>query len=187
MVRARPTSVTVAASLNLVFGSLILVGCAGFQGAEIALDGQQPLWSKMRTTVPLFMFIKVGGFVLHLLLGIALIVSAIGLRLMRRWGWVSAILTSSLAIPLELGILGYEFAVINPALRQDRKFVRGLDDAVSLIRAIPIVIYLVVLLTMMLRPTVRAAFSGRMPPFPGAEEWYHEREDHSPRPDDWKA
>jgi hypothetical protein len=170
----RPGSVTTMGVLNLVFGSLFLLVC--FCDGVLLVASRDPdnmmLWEEMKDQVPGFVAVRVGGLLLHILLFILLIVAGIGLLNMAAWGRALSIVYAVASILLEIAMLIYQLAFINPVMnRFVGQFGGGGPDiggvmmivltVVTVIIYALVILYAVLLLIMMLTPTVAEAFAGR--------------------------
>lgn len=170
----RPTTVMVMGILNIVFGSLAL-GCCGLFGLLTLMeDSRREWWGRLKADAPAVEVVAVGEIVAQSLLGLLLVVAGVGLLGMSTWARVVSICYAVVTFVLESAILIYELSVVNPLKRRMVKF-RFADDWVSLMKALPLMTYAIVLLVMMLLPHVSAAF--RPAPHGG---WHPDD-----RPDGW--
>jgi hypothetical protein len=155
----RPTTVMVLGILNIVFGSLSL-GCCGLFGLLTLMeDSRREWWGRLKAQVPAVEAVAVGEIVAQSLLAVLLVVAGTGLLRMAGWARVLSIGYAVVTFVLETAVLLYELIVVNPLKRQMMKF-RFTDDWVSLMKALPLMTYAVVLLVMMLLPHVSGAFRG---------------------------
>src|SRR4051794_11643492 len=99
--RNRPTSVLVLAILQIIFGSLGLLGSLCGVGMQLAgggsmFGGQAPqgmpdIQALLRERVPHYEIVLLGGLILGLISGTVMIVSGVGLIRMRPWARVLTI------------------------------------------------------------------------------------------------
>jgi hypothetical protein len=186
MAGTRPTSVTVMGILNIVFGSLSLLGslCNGISiilnTAGVRMGGRGPegdigghdLWKAMAAEVPGFVAFEYGSLLLTLALGLLLLLTGIGLLNMRSWARTGAVLYAPVKIVFEVGALIYTMVLVNPvqARWMEAEMARGgvqgggniMAAAVAVVAIVSAAVaigYAIILLIVMLRPTVREAFA----------------------------
>src|SRR5262245_45794346 len=103
MAQARPTSVTVMAILNIIFGSLFTLMCM-CEGASLVMNaagmnpgqgGNDPnvrMMEQLMSELPGYMVVRVATFLLNFSLSVLLLVSGIGLLNMKSWARVASII-----------------------------------------------------------------------------------------------
>ncbi len=181
----RPTAVTVMAILNIVFGSLfnLFYVCCGIlllvfvnDRSMLAVAGVNVFadqWEFMARELPSYPVVFIGSFALSLVLNTALLVSGIGLLNMRGWARLMAIVYAVVTIVYQIGGVVYALAYSIPTLhRWNEDFHRRLNlppgsagggpgnEILSVFVGVLIAVYAIILLVMMFKPNVRAAFAG---------------------------
>jgi hypothetical protein len=197
MPRKRPTSVLVLAILNFVVAAFGLCGLGLELSSEALLrfvekskqmspelkeqvEQQKDLANALETGVPGWNTAEAGRLIVRGLLTLLLVVSGIGLILLRRWGWALALGYAILSIGLRLALLAYLFLVISPALpnafeqmarkhHQDAEAVAGGVVLEYALRNVISLVYPVIVLIFMLLPGVVAAFRDSGPGYPRDE------------------
>jgi fumarate reductase subunit D len=125
----RPTSITVLSILNIIFGSLgTLLYCCGGAGILFMLSmlnsaGSDPqvqelktMWQTLENNIPGWNAFLIGSMVAALITSVILLLSGIGLLNMKNWGRMLGLTYAVLAIIVQLGSIGYNMAVVNPAM-----------------------------------------------------------------------
>ena len=214
MARPRPTTVTVMGILNIIFGSLFLLCtiCGGVlvlmmmnSSSMFAINGVNVLgdmWDYLKREVPAYPAITIASLVAGLILNVLLLVAGIGLLNMQNWGRVLSLVYSVISIIDQIAMLIFTIAYVNPATqRWQQDFARRMgarlppgslsgdstfNNITSLIGGILGVVYAIVLLIMMLRPSVAAAFgSGPPPEEPLADRYGEGGDEYERRRDPW--
>jgi hypothetical protein len=195
MAKRRPEAVTTMAVVNIIFGSLsILCGACGAAGLVFLTQmakvqgppggGPNPvaqLMERLNKECPGYQFVEGGRSVGVLVLGIVLIAAAIGLLQMQSWARWTTVAYAALAIPLHVGYLGYELAVVMPATQRIQSTLQmgggfgapqnpgqqagqQAGTAFGVVAAAGIsILHAGANLVVMLLPAVGAAFAGRRP------------------------
>jgi hypothetical protein len=174
------------AIMNLVLGSLLLLWyvCSGIGAMMQAANPNQAAFGgpndkaavnldrEVAQAVPGYRAYQIGQPLVGLLLSVLLLVSGIGLLNMQRWARTLAILWAVLMILLEVGSTAFHLLIVSPAMTRalrnvplgpgipDASVIVGITNVVMVVFAILLSAYALILLLMMLRQTVRAAFAG---------------------------
>jgi hypothetical protein len=190
----KPASITVIAVLHFVFGGLgIILGiCGGVMmlaggqnwmtptapGPNAAnMKRMQEDIKKTMEDVPASQAVQIGNFGADLAISIAMIMSGVGLLRLRPWGRILSIVYAVASIALKIFGAIYAMAFTIPAMNQylntHNPTAREDQFAFSIMRAATILppiiqvvfmIYPIVVLIIMFRPAVAAAFrEGGMP------------------------
>ena len=136
---------------------------------------QQDVQKKFEEKIPHFDVIQKGEAAVNLVVSLIMLASGIGLLKLQQWGRMLAILYGILSIALHLWAVVFAFAFVMPAfteLTNEMTAQFGKDAALfaqiiqySVMAAFVIgallVIYPIIVLLIMLRPAVRAAFRGQ--------------------------
>jgi ABC-type transport system involved in cytochrome bd biosynthesis fused ATPase/permease subunit len=143
----------------------------------MANDPNIEMFNFMKAEIPGFLAVQVSSLVVHLILGVVLLISGIGLLNMGGWARIAAIAYSIVTIVVQLAELVYQLFYVNPVVNrwlqrelQRANFGKAPPEAAgflatfitigSVIGAFIMIGYAVVLLIMMLLPKVSAAFAG---------------------------
>jgi hypothetical protein len=198
IVRKPPTAVYVLAILHLVGGGLGLLGVLA-NGALLAVNAskaapaapgrpvnpQDPgaLQQHYADKVPAFHVYQACELALGLLLSALLLAGGVGLLKMRPWGRTLSLVYAPLSIATHLVALVYGLAFIIPATREFFELaakqnpqlgpavVAGeVGGYIGLFFGTVVIIYPIVVLVILLRPSIAAAFRGEYPPTPEEEE-----------------
>jgi hypothetical protein len=188
MPQKKPTSVVVIAILQLVFGILGLLGVAlNLSGAGKQLNAMnqqnQPikpeqLEEKVAAKIPHYQLIQNVSMGISGVLCLLMILSGIGLLGLHSWARLLAIFYGILSILITLGSALYSFAVVGPAYAEigDEVTRQGGPEAQMLGTILKFtgyiaagcglvtIIYPLIVLLIMFRPAVRAAFRGESLP-----------------------
>jgi hypothetical protein len=201
--------------LNIVFGSLFLL-CTVCGGALLLMmlgnssmfqiggvNPVQDMWDFVKREIPAYPAIAIGSLVAGLVLNALLLISGIGLLNMQNWARVLALIYSVITIIEQIGSLIFTIAYVNPVMtRWEADFHRrfagrlppggmgGGDSAfqnlTTVAGAILGMVYAIVLLVMMLRPSVAAAFgTGPPPEEPLADRYGEGGDEYERRRDPW--
>jgi len=198
----RPTSVTVIAILHFVFGGLGLLmdTCTGAMLAAggtgmFARAGQagrpqellQDMTRYVEENTPAAQAAQYGELAVDLVISILMIISGVGLLQMRSWGRALSIVYAVLSILLKLVIAVYavafripavnEFISQHPNLKPDEALVLSygkLGAVAGPIFDVLFMIYPIVVLVIMLRPSIAAAFRGEPTGLPVEEDYRDE-------------
>jgi hypothetical protein len=192
MKKQRPVSVLVLAILNIVIGTLSLVcgTCAAVANSAITSlpfpsGPVESLPTYLARVLPGWQAIEVGRGLALLLLGVILIVAAIGLLMVQGWGRWLSVGYALVTLVLHSGYLTYELGFVMPALDRWQEKVREqshgspasqpqMTQASTRVGiAMAGALYLVhatALLIVLFLPHVAAAFRRRAEPVPEEEE-----------------
>ena len=198
MTPQRPASVTVIAILQLVFGSLnLLCGLAGLatQGGRFNPAGgagkeqeafQKELEDAMAREMPNQKPVQVAETASSLVLSVLMLASGIGMLNLRPWGRLLGLVYAVLGMASTLAGLAYAVGVVMPALDRAAasvKVPKEQEQVFSLVMKVtPLLmiglsvlalVYQVIVLVVLTRPSVKRAFAG-LPPVEGPED-YHDR------------
>jgi hypothetical protein len=129
MPRKRPAAVTTLGVLNIVFGSLGLVGslCCGtvfgivYSAARTPTPGGLNLAEELLNVRP-FVTYSIMQMLFSVLLSLLMLISGIGLLTVQNWGRILALITSTLTIFLSFAALIYLFVFVNPALEEYQRW-----------------------------------------------------------------
>jgi hypothetical protein len=200
----RPTSVTVIAVLQIVFGSLCLIsvlagtalqGQQGGQQDDKRVEAAKRQEEEIEKRLPSYKLITQVATGVTFALHLAMLLSGVGLLLMARWGRTTALLWAWAFIVLTLASLALRAAVafsaldeVQHAYPEEVKFLR-LFLILVLAFSMVFLIYPVIVLIVLARPHVKAAFAGQEwgapPPRQEPEDYYDRPEDRPPhRPGD---
>jgi len=200
IVRKPPTAVYVLAILHLVGGGLGLLGAlangalVAVNASKAAtappapgqrFNPQDPgaMQKYYEDKVPAFHVYQACEIALGLLLSALLLAGGVGLLKMRPWGRTVSLVYAPLSIAYHLVALIYALAFIMPATREFLQLaaqqnpqmgpavVAGeVGGYIGLFIGTAVIIYPIVVLVILLRPSVAAAFRGEYPPTPEEEE-----------------
>lgn len=193
----------------LCSGASLLMQMSGARmgggGLGDANDPTAQMWNFMKTEIPGFMAVQVASLVVHLLLTLLLLMSGIGLLNMQGWARIGSIFYAITSILVEIASLFYQLVYVNPAMNRwlqrelqrirvpgappapDVSFFATAMNVGSIIGAVILVSYGVVLLIMMLLPKVSAAFAGggRVETYKERDEEYYDEGFERRRREDW--
>jgi hypothetical protein len=202
MPQKRPVAVVVIAVLQLVFGAIGLCGSAvQLTGAQNALTtatqvnpppGQpspptaQDIENYLEKKVPNYHTLTLADGVVDLVLSVLMVASGIGLLQLRSWGRLLAVVYAVLSILAKVAGTAFAFALVVPAMSdfaRELEATRGKEAAlmgqvmqISIIAAAVfgavLVVYPILVLIVLSRRSVRAAFAGT--PVPGEPEDYRD-------------
>jgi hypothetical protein len=202
MRRIRPTSVTVIAILQLVFGCLWLL--CGLGSLAMQATGMNNMFMNMgnvQTNNPqlakqqeiqkeVMQFSKeqssgagqYASLLQYVVLSVLMILSGIGLLQMKSWGWVLSLVYATLSILSNIALAVYIWFVVVPAVQAfaDKLAAQGPEAQVmagllkfgsnfSIVTPVLSLIYPIIALILMLRPSVVAAFRGEAATSPNTE------------------
>jgi hypothetical protein len=186
--KRRPTVILFMAILNMVMGGFTLLCglCAAGANSFVAAMGANPqgpggagvadMTTFMDKEVPGWQAVEIGRGLLLILLGVVVIVAGIGLLKMQSWARWLSVFYAAVLIPLTIGHLTFELALVNPAVekweaQQDKKGIApapppsfkagqqfGKTFGAVALGSIP-VLYAVALIIVMLLPSVGTAFA----------------------------
>ncbi|HEV2948728.1 MAG TPA: hypothetical protein VGX70_15240 [Gemmataceae bacterium] len=203
--RQVPASVTVIAVLHFAFGGLGLLGdvCAGgmfFAGGGSMFTGfggnqsphQKQLQDEMQRAMeggPAYKIVQFGEIAWDLAISFTMITSGIGLLKLRPWGRNLSVIYALLSIALKIFSIVYVLAFTQPALNeflrlhqasnQEEQMVFQFMKIFSMfppIIGLLLMIYPIVVLVIMFRPAIAAAFRGE-----GREARWERRSDRDER------
>jgi hypothetical protein len=164
------------------------------------------MWNYLKREVPAYPAVTIASLVAGLILNVVLLVAGIGLLNMQGWGRVLSLVYSVVSIIDQIAMLIFTIAYVNPATqRWQQDFAQRMarqmggripqgglggdstfNNILSLIGGILGVVYAIVLLVMMLRPSVAAAFgSGPLPEEPLADRYGEGGDEYERRRDPW--
>jgi len=192
MKRQRPVAVLVIAILNFVVGAISLVcGTCGaalnsvVASISIPSGAVEPMPTYLGRVVPGWPAVEVGRGVALFVLGLVLIIAAIGLLLMHGWGRWLSVGYAVLSIVLHSGYLTYELGFVMPAIAQWQQKVAQQPEGppptqtqmnqagakVGVILAgVMYLLHATALLIVLFLPHVGAAFRGAARPVADADE-----------------
>lgn len=211
MTGQRPTAVTVAGILNIIFGSvgLLCYTCAGlsylfFVSLADMPGGINPVRHMMdflNREIPGYTAFLIISTSLGFLLAVLLLTSGIGLLNLQPWARVLSLLYAVVTILTQIGALIYTLGYVNPAMARWERDLMGemarvgrpmppgglgtnltFNNAMSLVVGILWIVYAIVLIVIMLQPHVSAAFAGRFSQQPEPDRGYDDRGDYERRP-----
>jgi hypothetical protein len=181
----RPTMILVMAILNIVFGGFGLMGslCGGaftliFMNLDLPFGGQgnpvREMYSLLEQRIPGYTVIMASYFVLHALLGTALIIAGIGLIRMKTWARWTSIAYSLITIVVTIANSAFTVMYVNPIMQEwSERFMRSqrpgtpnfttnstFNNIGSLVGTVVNCSYAVALLVVMFLPSVSAALAG---------------------------
>ncbi len=184
MQQTRPTAVLVIAVLHLVGGSLGLFGavCGGSMqlagGSRMFASGAQAkqqaeLQERMESQLPGYKVLQYGGMGAGLVLSLLMLGGGLGLLGMKPWARTLSMIYAVLSILNHIFTLIYSLAFTLPAMRtalaEERAQNPQLAPMVAMIETVMtgglfigflFIIYPIVVLIIMLRPSIAAAFRG---------------------------
>lgn len=212
MPRQRPTSVTVMAILNMVFGGINLVSllCVGAAllilvlvlnslASSTSREAREfrEVFESLQREAPWMVWFLVALIAVSLIFSAVLFFSGLGLWRLRPWGRTASIVYALVTIVVQVGMVAFQIVLLNPAMSRWQQALLSrqsgpgtpppynpmagnevVNNASAVLGGLLGLTYAVILLVVMFRPAVRAAFRGEEPAGPPRLE--DERDEYEP-------